>query len=54
MVVNLITDDGDRLIDLDELKLFGLFRECDPETARTKWNEDNDVYVRDETFPKNM
>ena len=48
MVVSLITDDGDRLIDFDELKLFGLFRECDPETARTKWKEDNNVSVRNE------
>ena len=49
MVVSLITDDGDRLVDLDELKLFGLFRECDPETARSKWKEGDDVSVRNET-----
>lgn len=39
MVVSLITDEGDRLIDLDELKLFRLFRECDEATEKVKYGE---------------
>ena len=46
MVVHLMNED--KLIDLDELQLFGMFRECDPETARSKWKEENDVSIRNE------
>jgi len=44
MVVRLIcTEDGeDKLIDLDELCLFGeeKLRECDEETLKSKWHYD--------------
>ena len=37
MVVHLMNED--KLIDLDELQLFGMFRECDEETERAKYGE---------------
>lgn len=40
MVVVVMTEDGDRLTDLDELKLFGMFRECDEETMQERWKGD--------------
>lgn len=42
MVVYVMTEDGDRLVDLDELKLFGMFRECDEETERKKYGKELD------------
>ena len=48
MVVYVMTEDGDRLVDLDELKLFGMFRECDEETERNKYGKEREVQVWDE------
>lgn len=48
MVVYVMTEDGDRLVDLDELKLFGIFRECDEETEKEKYGKESKTQVRDE------
>ena len=45
MVVVVMTEDGDRLTDLDELKLFGMFRECDEEIMQEKWKGDSHAEV---------
>lgn len=42
MVVIVMTEDGDKMVDLDELKLFGQFRECDDETIQNKWKGETD------------
>lgn len=48
MVVYVMTEDGERLVDLDELKLFGMFRECDEETEREKYGKEREAQVWDD------
>ena len=48
MVVCVMTEDGDRLVDLDELKLFGMFRECDKETEKEKYGKERETQVWDD------
>lgn len=42
MVIVLMDENGEQLVELDELKLFGELRECDEETGKVKYREESD------------